>query len=73
MRQISDLKLTIQSMEGELEQSQKMQAESEEAMQQMQETLMKKGEVNARLSETVNTIKNKILEEEIFSLRFIVQ
>ena len=41
-------------------------------MKQMQETLMKKAEENKRLSETVNTIKNKILEEEIFSQKFIV-
>lgn len=41
-------------------------------MKQMQETLMKKAEENKRLSETVNTIKNKILEEVIFSQKFIV-
>ena len=41
-------------------------------MKQMQETLMKKAEENKRLSETVNTIKNKIFEEEIFSQKFIV-
>ena len=42
-------------------------------MQQMQNTLVKRGEQNRRLSETVNTIKNQILEEQIFSQKFIVQ
>ena len=41
-------------------------------MQQMQNTLVKRGEQNRRLSETVNTIKNQILEEQIFSQKFIV-
>ena len=34
---------------------------------------MKKGEENQQLSEAVHTIKNKILEEEIFSQKFMVQ
>ena len=42
-------------------------------MKQMQLTLMKKGEQNKRLSETVNTIKNQILEEQIFNQKFNVQ
>ena len=39
----------------------------------MQKSLLQKGEENRQLSEAVHTIKNKILEEEIFSQKFMVQ
>lgn len=34
---------------------------------------MKKGEQNKRLSETVNTFKNQLLEEQIFDQKYMVQ
>ena len=55
---IEDLNLTIQSLTRDMEQNRVEHDEREQAMKQMQETLMKKAEQNQRLSETVNNIKN---------------
>ena len=60
-------------MEGKVSQAQAELEERVDAMKQMQEQLLKKGEENQRLSETVNQIKNQILEEQIFDQKFIVQ
>ena len=38
----------------------------------MQTTLIEKGEQNQRLSETVNTIKNQLLNDKIFDQKFSV-
>ena len=57
-RTIEDLNLTIQSLTRDMEHNKAEHDEREQAMKQMQETLMKKAEQNQRLSETVNNIKN---------------
>ena len=41
-------------------------------MKQMQTILIEKGEVNQRLQETVNTIKNQLMNDKIFDQKFIV-
>ena len=38
----------------------------------MQTTLIEKGEINQRLQETVNTIKNQLLNDKIFDQKFSV-
>lgn len=72
-KKVADLYITIQSQERNVVVSKTEIDESRDAMKQMQLALMKKGEENQRLSETVNQIKNQILEEQIFDQRFIVQ
>ena len=41
-------------------------------MKQMQTIITEKGEVNQRLQETVNTIKNQLMNDKIFDQKFIV-
>ena len=41
-------------------------------MRQMQTIITEKGEVNQRLQETVNTIKNQLMNDKIFDQKFIV-
>ena len=69
---IESLRIKVQSYESEIEKQKEELEERIDAMKQMQTTLMKKGEQNKRLSETVNTIKNQLLEEQIFDQKFIV-
>ena len=57
-KKIEDLNITISHMEGDISRQQVECDDRELAMKQMQETLVKRGEQNRRLSETVNTIKN---------------
>ena len=71
-KKLKEKDIEIQQLKNDILHDQDELEDQKEAMKQMQTILTEKGEVNQRLQETVNTIKNQLMNDKIFDQKFIV-
>ena len=71
-KKLKEKDIEIQQLKNDILHDQDELEDQREAMKQMQTILTEKGEVNQRLQETVNTIKNQLMNDKIFDQKFIV-
>ena len=69
---VKDKEIEIQQLKNDILHDQDELEDQREAMKQMQTIITEKGDVNQRLQETVNTIKNQLMNDKIFDQKFIV-
>ena len=63
---VKDKEIEIQQLKNDILHDQDELEDQREAMKQMQTIITEKGDVNQRLQETVNTIKNQLMNDKIF-------